>query len=58
MTLDQSEDHKVNIEGIQNYEMPEPFSEESFRLVDDDDNDNKNDSEENNVESNNDKFIL
>ena len=58
LLLHQSEDHQVNIEGIQNYEMPEPFSEESFRLVDDDDNDNENDSEGNSIEIDNDKFVL
>ena len=48
----------MNVEGIQNYEMPDPFSEESFRLVDDDDSDNENDSEGNNIEIDNDKFVL
>lgn len=37
-------DHEVNNEAIPNYEMPSPFPDENFRLIDDDDNDNKSDT--------------
>ena len=48
-------DHEVNFEDILNYEMTKPFDDESFRLIDDD-NDNKSDSEENNVKSDNEEL--
>jgi hypothetical protein len=39
VALDGSEDHEVNIEGIPDYQMPKPFVDDSFRLLDDDDTD-------------------
>ena len=36
--------------------MSKSFLDESFRLIDDDNNDNERDSEENNFESDNNKF--
>ena len=41
------------MEGIADYEMPKPFDDESFRLIDNDKNDTKSDSEQNSVESDN-----
>ena len=41
VALDGSEDHEVNIEDIQNYDMSIPFDDESFRLIDDVESDNK-----------------
>ena len=48
-------DHEMNNEAIPNYEMPKPFADESFRLIDDD-NDNESNSKENNVKSDNNEF--
>lgn len=56
IALDGSEDHEINIEGIPNYEISKSFADESFRLMDDDNNDNERDSEENNFGSDNNKF--
>lgn len=56
VALNGPEYHEVNIEGIPNYEMSKSFLDESFRLIDDDNNDNERDSEENNFESDNNNF--
>ena len=59
VALDESEDHGKNIEGIPDYKMPKSFADESFRLIDNDNNDkndNKSNSEQNSVESGNDDF--
>ena len=55
-TLYGYEDHKVNIEGIQNYDMPKPDADERFSLSDDENNNNESDIEANHVESDKDKF--
>ena len=58
MTLDESEDHEMNVEGIPNYEIPNSFADESFRLIDDDENSNKSDSGQNSVESGDENFTF
>lgn len=55
-TLYRSEDDKVNIEGIQNYDMPKPDADERFSSSDDEGNNNEGDIEANHVESDKDKF--
>ena len=48
----------MTIESIPTYEMPKPYADESFRLIDDDDNGSESDNKENNVESDNDEFVF
>ena len=55
-TLYGSEDDKVNIEGIQIYDMPKTDADERFSSSDDEDNNNEGDIEANHVESDKDKF--
>ena len=45
MALDGSENGKVNIDGIPNYEMPQRFVEEKFKLLDDDEDEEEYASE-------------
>ena len=55
-SLYRSEDDKLNIEGIQNYDMPKPDADERFSSSDDEGNNNEGDIEANHVESDKDKF--
>ena len=58
VTLDESEDHEKNVEGIPDYEIPKSFVDESFRLIDNEKNDNKSDSGQNRVERDDDNFTF
>ena len=58
VTLDESEDHEKNVEGIPDYEIPKSFTDESFRLIDNNKSDNKSDSGQNSVERDDDNFTF
>ena len=58
VALDESEDHEKNVEGIPNYEIPNSFADESFRLIANDKNDKKSDSGQNSVELDEDNFTF
>ena len=58
VALDESEDHEKNVEGIPDYEIPNSFADESFRLSDNDENSNKSDSRQNSVERDDENFTF
>ena len=56
--LDESENYEKNVEGIPDYEIPKSFTDESFRLIDNNKNGNKSDSGQNSVERDDDNFTF